>query len=104
VTAGSQTGASVPLRTQPEQCAGHLQQAGPDLGEVEVGAHLLGVDVELLAAHQLAVVGGVGTGQWPAVGVVAARALLEKGEVATAGRLGQRAIRSMKSAIAAALA
>ena len=80
-----------PSRSTSYAVTGHLKQARPDLREVEVGADLLGVDVELLAANQLAVVGGVGAGQWPAVGVVAARALLEKGEVATAGSLGQRA-------------
>ena len=78
------------LVAQPEQPAGHVEQALPHPVEPEVGADLLGVDVVLLLAHQLLVVGAVGGVDRGGVGHVAAVALQERLEVAAHRLLGGR--------------
>ena len=71
-----------------EQARGHVEQAGADAAEVEVGAHHLGVDVVLLLADQLLVVGVVDAVDRGRVGVVDAQPREQDVAVALGGLLG----------------
>jgi hypothetical protein len=72
----------------PEQPARDIEQAGPHPGEVEVAAHLLGVDIEVLPTDQLAVVRRGRGVEVEGVGLVATAAFEQGGVVATPGVLG----------------
>ena len=87
-----------------EEPAGHVEQPGPHLREVEVGPDLLGVDVEPLAAQHLGVEQLVDAVDGAELGVVLPQAGQQHVEVAAGRRRRQTSvIRSMNSGIAAPL-